>query len=282
MASWKMQFLGTAASAFSRDRHPTSILLSVGARSILLDCAEGVTKRLIDLGVDLRSIGSVYISHGHNDHLIGIVTFLWQNWLVDHRTSALEIIGPPYIHDRVRSLIEIASTPPGALSFPVGYTGSTCQAGTEGPGAPVMIETGDSGDAIVVTRQHARSIHEPECHAIRLDISRPATGFHLAICYSGDTSYSKDVMLLARKCDYLIHECTFLDEDKPFATRCNHSTPSTAALVAREAGVKTLVLVHYATSLEGNEPRMMEQASQGFGGCVLVARDLMSLEGPIN
>nr|MDO8117775.1 MBL fold metallo-hydrolase [Candidatus Sigynarchaeota archaeon] len=87
---------------------------------------------------------------------------------------------------------------------------------------------------------------------------------------------------LATGCDYLIHECTFLDDKEPFATRYNHSTPMTAARVAREARVKNLVLVHYSTSLEGEENKLVEQARQAFDSSVLVARDLMVLDGSIN
>src|SRR5512137_1207912 len=107
MPGWHLTFLGTAASAVSKARNPTGMLLTIAGKHLLIECAEGATRRLVELGIDLRDIVAVYISHGHNDHFSGIVTFLWQNVLVAKRTTPLRIIGPGYVIENIKKMIDL-------------------------------------------------------------------------------------------------------------------------------------------------------------------------------
>ncbi|MHA1682093.1 MAG: MBL fold metallo-hydrolase [Promethearchaeota archaeon] len=280
MKPFELTFLGTAASAFSKTRNPTSLLLMVESRGILLDCAEGVTQQLVRLGVDLRDIDKVFISHGHNDHVIGITTFLWHNWLVLDRRNPLEIIAPPYVHDTIRQLLVLTHTPPDAIKFEITWTPVTPEIAFKQFTLDFSWEGGGSRKLPKVHRSHAPGIHKPESHAMRIDMQFPGEdegGARVSLCYSGDTSPSEDIQHLATGCDYLIHESTLLDNMADTALKINHSTPSGAAKVARGAGVKNLVLIHYSTTLDGQEDVMKKQAQDSFTGNVIVARELFTL-----
>jgi ribonuclease Z len=269
--NWHLTFLGTAASAVSKVRNPTSMLLTIDGKHLLIECAEGVTRRLEELGIDIRGIMAVYISHGHNDHISGIVTFLWQNVLVAKRSTPLHIIGPGYVIDNVKKMIDIMGTPAGFFSFDLAFE----PVDEEQLGVPREIAGLAASGRI--TRRHARSVHDPPALAIRIDVTDAKGKAVVSLCYSSDTSPTGEIASLASGCDYLIHEATMLDEDEGTATRINHSTPSGAGRIAKDAGAKHLVITHYSVSLEGKEGTIAVEARKVFAGDVIIARDLMKL-----
>ncbi|NMC08155.1 MAG: MBL fold metallo-hydrolase [Candidatus Lokiarchaeota archaeon] len=271
MTNWRLAFLGTAASAVSKARNPTGMLLTVDGKHMLIECGEGTTRRLIEQDTDIRDIVAVYISHGHNDHFSGIVTFLWENVLVARRTAPLRIIAPGYVIDGIKRMIDLAGTPAGFFEFELVFE----PVDEQQIGRPLEIPGFPASSRVI--RSHARAVHDPPARAIRIDVSNVLGAGVLSACYSSDTSPSSDVANLAKGCDYLIHEATVLDEDEAHATRVNHSTPSGAGRMATIAGAAHLVIVHYSVFLEGKEPAIAAQARKTFTGNVIVAKDGMLL-----
>nr|MDO8109444.1 MBL fold metallo-hydrolase [Candidatus Sigynarchaeota archaeon] len=276
MVDWKLTFLGTAASAMSLQQNPTTLLVTVGNNHVLIECAEGTTRRLIEAGIDMKAIDKVFISHGHNDHFIGIMTFLWQNVLVARREAPLEIIAPGYVLDRITTLFKLTSTPDDFINFELRFTDIDAE---ELFSEHELLFTPSPGtiNGWKMTRRHAPLVHDPAAHAIRIDIKDEDDVHVVSFCYACDTSPTDSVARLAEGCDYLIHEATLLDEDIELATRINHSTPSGVGQVASLAGVENLVLVHYSLSLAGKEEVLKEQAKRTFAGNIIIARDMMSL-----
>ena len=68
----------------------------------------------------------------------------------------------------------------------------------------------------------------------------------------------------------LVHEATFLADERARARETSHSTAGEAALVAQEAGVKLLALTHVSTRYFGHQ--VVEEATQVFPATV-VPRD---------
>jgi ribonuclease Z len=269
--TWKMTFLGTAASAVSKQRNPTSMLLTVEGKHLLVECAEGATRRLVELGIDMRDIDAVYLSHGHNDHMSGIVTFLWQNVLVAKRATPLYIIAPGYVIENIKKIIDLTGTPKGFFPFDLVFE-------------PVDEQHLDTARAIPLsttsarlTRRHALSVHDPPAIAIRMDIASKSGTSVASICYPGDTSPTDAVAALATGCDFLIHEATLLDEEEVKAKLYNHSTPSGAARIAAKARAKNLVIIHYSVFLEGKESMIAAEARKQCPCNVIVANDLMEI-----
>jgi ribonuclease Z len=170
-------------------------------------------------------------------------------WLRELRKETLTIVGPEKTNDTVMSLLKILNTPIESVTFPLEFK---------------ELKPGDSYGGIVST---AQSIHNPTCLAYRFE--RDGASF----CYTGDTAPSEAVSKLSNGCDLLIHDSAFPEEMADKAKKSNHSTSVGAATIAKEAGVKTLVLFHWSSVVEGKENVLVKQARKIFAGKVILARD---------
>jgi ribonuclease Z len=65
--------------------------------------------------------------------------------------------------------------------------------------------------------------------------------------YCSDTAYDPKIIPLIQQADLLYHEATFLESEAQLARKTKHSTAKEAATIAREAGVKQLLLGHFST-----------------------------------
>ncbi len=65
--------------------------------------------------------------------------------------------------------------------------------------------------------------------------------------YCSDTAYKPELPAWIAGVDTLYHEATFLEKDASLASKTGHSTAREAARIAREAGVRKLILGHYST-----------------------------------
>lgn len=95
-----------------------------------------------------------------------------------------------------------------------------------------------------------------------------------------DTRLCEGVHALAEGCDMLVIESTFLDEDLRLAVDHGHLTAGQAGAVAREAGVRHLVLTHF--SQRYSEPAEFERQARaaGYEGELTVAHDLLRVPVP--
>ncbi len=69
---------------------------------------------------------------------------------------------------------------------------------------------------------------------------------------------------LARESDTLYIEAFFLDEDRERAFNRNHLTAKIAGIIAKEAGVKNLVLIHISPKYTSDPEKVIEEAMREF------------------
>ena len=88
------------------------------------------------------------------------------------------------------------------------------------------------------------------------------------IAYVTDAAGTREntdrIIALARDCDHLFIEASFLDEHAHLAARTRHLTAYQAGCIAGAAGAKRFTLFHYSPRHEGEEDAMMAEAMSGF------------------
>jgi len=97
------------------------------------------------------------------------------------------------------------------------------------------------------------------------------------VVLSGDTAPSPTVLEAARGAEVLVHEATFLEEERERARETAHSTALEAAEIARDAEVGLLALTHLSNRYFG--PEVVREARTIFSETV-VPKDFDVIDVP--
>ena len=89
--------------------------------------------------------------------------------------------------------------------------------------------------------------------------SEPARSY----AYCSDTKYMPELYKCIKDVDLLYHESTYMDEDSDKAILYNHSTAKEAAMVAKAADAKKLILGHFSARYE-DEQLLLDEAKGVF------------------
>ena len=182
---------------------------------ILLDVGEGICKYLNQHNIDISKIIGIFVSHNHGDHILGIPTLIQ---LLKHRSLKTRIVSSNIVINKVIELLNATSTKfDDVIEF-------------------ISININQDLKLEEFKLRFTEVAHTIPTLAIRVDVD------NICIVYSGDTTYTKNLVKLARNCDVLIHEVSGYDE---MSHVYGHSTVYDAVRVAYEANVKMLILTHF-------------------------------------
>lgn len=298
----RVTFLGTAASRPTVGRNVSGLAVQRESELMLFDCGEGTQRQMMRYGTGF-SVGSIFVTHLHADHFLGVIGLLRTMGLQGH-PDPVDLYGPPAsrpvleaaVHlgiDRITFPVVIRELEPGQAVRRDAYEvrAFAVAHGTRAVGY-ALVERERLGRFDV---ERARALGVPEGplfgrlhrgEAVEVDgrtvtpsevVGPPRPGRR--VVYTGDTRPSAPVVQAARSADLLIHECTFGDDEMERARETYHTTASQAARVARDAGARRLVLTHLSARY-ADQPDVLEgQARSVFPGAV-VARDGLVVEVP--
>jgi ribonuclease Z len=97
------------------------------------------------------------------------------------------------------------------------------------------------------------------------------------IVITGDTEPCAATVAAAGGAELLVHEATFLDDERERARETRHSTAREAAEVARQAGVQLLALTHLSSRFM---PREIRKEAEALFPETVVPRDFDQVEIP--
>jgi ribonuclease Z len=101
--------LGSSAATPTRERNLSSIAIRYRNQIILFDCGEDFQRRFVEAGLKFNKQLTIFVSHFHGDHIIGLPGFLFRLSL-NHRTAPLTVFGPQnlflylYTHKKILGL----------------------------------------------------------------------------------------------------------------------------------------------------------------------------------
>lgn len=270
---FELVFLGTSSSAPSVHRGLSAHIVLYRQYRFLIDCGEGTQRQILKSGLGFKRLNRVLLTHGHLDHILGLGGLIstlsrWEN--LEHidvyggHTALVRVANLLFkvVFPGVRPPVEInlLSLEPGLIleddkftlhAFQVEHRGPDCfgflfQERQRRPflaeradelGVPFGPERARLVRGEPVTLVDGRSIHPDDV------LGSPIAGTKYV--HIGDIgSIDEAVVDACRDADALVIEATYIGDDSEMARKFGHITALDAANLAREAGVKTLILTH--------------------------------------
>ena len=294
-------FIGTSGSVPSAQRAPSSLLVRRGGERLLFDCGEGTQRQLLRSAVGLIELQEVFFTHFHADHYLGLPGML-KTFALRGRETPLTIYGPRGLKDLVGALrrvfgkltypVELVELRAGdvldrgdydLVTFPVAHRVESLGFAVAEHPRPGRFDV-ETADALGVPAgpergrlQAGEAVELADGRTVRPDDVLGPERAGRKIVLTGDTAYSQTVVEAARGAEVLVHEATFMDEERERAEETAHSTALEAAEIALEAGVGLLALTHLSNRYFG--PEMAREARTIFPDTV-VPKDFDVIDVP--
>jgi ribonuclease BN (tRNA processing enzyme) len=279
----RLTLLGTGTPTPSLKRQSSGYLIEIGADVMVWD--HGAHHRLLEAGRRAVDVTHVFLSHLHYDHCLDYPRLVLQRWdMGADRIPELKVYGPPPLrHMTERLFAEDGAFGPD-INSRIKHPGSIDMLKARGGAPPrrwpkpevTELAAGDvvEGKNWRVTVANASHVQPYlTCFGFRLDSDEGS------LCYSGDSGgVSPDIVRLARGADVLIHMTHFRTGTEPSAVyRAIAGNHIDTATVARDAGVKTLVLTHMLEQIDrpGVREDILREMQAIFSGTIIWGEDLM-------
>jgi ribonuclease Z len=295
----ELVFLGTGSGIPTKKRNHAAIWLRYEGESFLWDCGEGTQRQLMMAGLNFMKINRIYITHWHADHWAGIIG-LMQTMNLEKRRRSLYIYGPdaerfvndildldywgprfkviaknvPFDRNEINTIFrtkrfEIQSIPMEHTVPAVAY----CFREYDRWGVDIKKAEKLYGlkQSPLVGRLKKNGVLSFKGKTIKIEDVGILKG-GVKVVYSGDTQSCPNLEVISKDADVLISDATFEEERE---TRM-HSGAKEAAMLAKRANVKKLILTHFSRRYVDVKP-LVEEAKKIFPN-VIAAEDFMKIK----
>ncbi|MFK0018287.1 ribonuclease Z [Streptomyces sp. NPDC090798] len=299
MSVRELVVLGTASQVPTRHRNHNGYLLRWDGQGLLFDPGEGTQRQMLRAGVAAHDLHRICVTHFHGDHSLGLAGVIQRINLdrVPHEVTAHYPRSGQRFFDRLRyatayretvGLTEAPVETDGVLATTPSYTLEARRLSHPVESFGYRLVEPD-GRRMLPELLAEHGIKGPDVGRIQRegalggvsldDVSEVRRGQRFAFVM--DTRLCEGVDALAEDCDLLVIESTFLDGDHQLAVDHGHLTAGQAGRVARDAGVRHLVLTHFSQRYSEPEGEFERQARDaGFEGELTVAHDLVRVPVP--
>jgi ribonuclease BN (tRNA processing enzyme) len=258
---------------------PTSSLLRMAGRDIVVDCGLGVTRALCDQGVQLRDLSAIFVTHLHSDHYLELGPLIHTAWTAG-LAKPVTVWGPEGLARYWEAFVTAMAAD---IDLRIADEGRPDLRGLVS--LRVLAEGPVEGPHGIAVRA-MRVLHPPlvDCFALSFE------GEERRVVFSGDTAFLPALAAFAQRADLLVHEA-MLEEALPalvarvgntdgrlmeHLTR-SHTSAADAARIAAAAGVGALALHHLVPSDDPawTEAHWREAVAPHWPGPLHVGRDGM-------
>ncbi|WP_167458577.1 MBL fold metallo-hydrolase [Mesorhizobium kowhaii] len=260
---------------------PSSSLLQIGGRTIVVDCGLGVTRALVDAGITLKALDLIFITHLHSDHVLELGPLVHTAWTAG-LASPVSVFGPPGTGHYWRRFCQ-------AMEFDI-----EIRIVDEGrPDIRELVSINEFAEGLVVEQRGLkvsalRVDHPPvtDCFALRFEHGGKS------VVFSADTAFFPPLANFAQGADILVHEAMLEEGIERLVAKtgngarlkehllASHSFAEEAGRIASDAGVKRLVLNHL---IPADDPGIVEAdwiaaVRKTWAGDLTIARDGLVVE----
>ena len=295
MTAFDLHILGCGSATSTLQHLPSCQVLDVRGRLMMIDCGEGAQLEMRRCLLKFSRLTDIFISHLHGDHCFGLPGLLSTMALNGHGgTVTVHIFkeGAQIFADMLNFFcrempyelkFNIIDTHKAVIYEDNAITVSTFPLTHRVPCVGFIFREKPKLRHInnLACRSHDVPVHAMNSLRQGKDYVTPAgvvipnaeltTAPDPAISYAycSDTKYSKRVINAVQGVDWLYHEATYGDENVKNAVKRDHSTARQAGMVAREAGVKKLVLGHFSNRY-ADLSMLLQQAQEEFPNTITV------------
>ncbi|NIZ40630.1 ribonuclease Z [Entomospira entomophila] len=288
------------------NRHLTSMLLRREGDLLMFDCGEATQISLKKLNLRWKKIKAIFISHTHADHVTGLPGILMLSSQVQ-RNEPLYIIGPPKIKAYIESQLEtleiyinyqisiieidpyqrqiVLETPEYIVkSFPlyhrrvcVGY--SLEEKPRKGIFDPIKarelrVKEGPLWGAL----QRGESVSNMDGLMIEPHQVMGTARSGRKISFVTDTAYNESIAKDVAESDLLICEGMFTEDLLESAQEKSHLIAKQSGIIAKDANVKKLGLIHYSPRYTDRELKYLLREAQSQFPESFLCRDRMQID----
>ena len=294
--SLQLTILGFNSALPTAFTHPTAQLLNIAERHFLIDCGEGTQVQLRKAKAKFNRINNIFISHLHGDHVFGLIGLISTFQLLG-RDTPLTIHGPKGIKEFITTQLRLTES---NNSFEIIFNELHTK-------ESVLVFEDEKVEVFSIPLNHRIYANgylfreKPKSRKLNMDSIEEFSEIEvcdyqnlkngkdfilnsgeiipnkyltfdapksLSYAFCSDTKYKPDIVPITKDVDLLYHESTFLHELKDLAIYTGHSTAKEAALIAKEANAKKLILGHFSNRYHDYKPLLLE-AKEVFSNTVL-------------
>ena len=257
-----------------KGRNQSAQALFVHGRLFLIDCGEGVQYRMVEHGVPMMKLDSIFLSHIHGDHVFGLFGLL-STLGMKGRQTPLNIFAPVNFGLILKFFLsyygegigfEIRFTPlkmrePETIletkgirvqAFPLNHGIETFGFLFQEKEPPLNVhKEAISAYGLTLTEIGTLKRGEDVCRADGSVIPASEAAYKpfepRSYAYCSDTAPFPALVQWLKGTTVLYHETTYLEELADQGALRHHSTTRDAAALARDAGARKLLIGHYSS-----------------------------------
>jgi ribonuclease Z len=243
--------------------------------TFLIDCGEGTQMQMNMFKIRRSKINQIFISHLHGDHYFGLIGLL-TSFGLNHRTADLHIYSPTPLKEIINLQLNICNA---NLSYSLVFHNIENEQ-IIFEDKKIVVESFKVNHRIEcwgflfrekknvrkidpkkikkynIPTSFYESLHEGKDYItndnelIKNELLTTAVKPPKSYAYCADTSYFEQIVEKIKGVDLLYHESTYLHALEEKAVSRFHSTAKQAAMIAKKAGAKRLLIGHFSSMYE--------------------------------
>lgn len=295
MQPFNVHILGCGSALPTKRHNPSSQIVEIRGKMFMVDCGEGTQVQIRRSRINFSKLYAVFISHMHGDHVLGL-TGMISTFGLQGRTAPLHVYAPTAYEELFRMEQEMfcSTLDYKAVFHPVDTTRQqvvyedrsltieTIPLNHRMPCCGYIFREKPGNRHIKPDMLNFYQIPRSQVDNLRsgLDWISPSgetipnklltTDPDPVRCYAycSDTRYMPSLHKSLQGVTTLYHEATYCEDMKDKAVKYFHSTAREAAMTARDAEVKKLIIGHFSQRYLDETP-LLKEAQAVFPQTVL-------------